>query len=80
MSAVIEKLKASADSSTGGTEGVIKDPDLAVYNPAAKGAYNQADDAATLTEDDIWTYDGDAATETECLKLGGGHATRAYVK
>lgn len=77
----VTKLKARTDvPSSGGTQGVIKDPEFAVYNPAAKGAYNEADDATSLTEDDIWTFTGDAASVTECLRLGGGHATRAYVK
>ncbi|HEX3135155.1 MAG TPA: hypothetical protein VHX44_16440 [Planctomycetota bacterium] len=77
----VSKLKADRTvPSTGGTEGVVKNPEFAVYNPAAKGAYDQADDATGLTPDDIWTFTGDAAAVTECLKLGGGHAVRAYVK
>jgi prepilin-type N-terminal cleavage/methylation domain-containing protein len=76
----VTKLKASDKPSSGGTEGVIKNPEFAVYNPAAKGGYLQKDDDSPLLDDDIWTHKDDAATQEECLRLGGGHATRAYLK
>jgi prepilin-type N-terminal cleavage/methylation domain-containing protein len=76
----VTKLKASTDASSGGTVGIISNPNFAVYNPAAKGGYAQMDTDSPLIEDNIWTYNDDAASETECLRLGGGHAVRAYVK
>jgi len=76
----VTKLKAERTAGAGETVGVVKNPDFPVYNAAAKGAYNEEDDAASLTPDNIYSFAGDAATIDECLKLGGGHAVRAFVK
>jgi prepilin-type N-terminal cleavage/methylation domain-containing protein len=78
----VTKLKADKTAAPSGTKtkGVITDPNRSVFNPAAKGAWNEADDAATQTPDDIWTASGDAEDLTECFKPGGGHAVRAFVK
>ena len=78
----VKQLKADkVDAPSGSvTTGVITDPNRSVYNPDAKGAWDEDDDATTLTKDDIWTPVGDAENEEDCLKPGGGHAVRAYVK
>jgi prepilin-type N-terminal cleavage/methylation domain-containing protein len=78
----VKKLKADRTDAPSGTatSGVITDPNRSVYNPDAKGAWNQEDDETNLTKDDIWTSAGDAERPEDCLKPGGGHAIRAYVK
>jgi prepilin-type N-terminal cleavage/methylation domain-containing protein len=77
----VTKLKAEKNTpSAGGTFGVITNPNLAVYNAAAKGRWDQEDDEATQDPDDIWSSVGDAMNPDYCLRPGGGHAVRAYVK
>lgn len=77
----VSKLKSSKDANDGATLGVVTSkPEFAVYNPAAKGGFDEADESATLTEDNIYSSTKDAKDEQECLKVGGGHATRAYIK
>jgi prepilin-type N-terminal cleavage/methylation domain-containing protein len=76
-------LKEDRTSSiTNDTMGVLGVPLYAVYNPDAKGAYNQPDEtaAASLTKDNIFDTVGDAAAPTETLVPGGGHATRACIR
>ncbi len=72
--------KTATPGAGGTTKGVITDPSRSVFNPAAKGAWNEEDDDATQTKDDIWTPAGDAENPEDCLKPGGGHAIRSYVK
>jgi prepilin-type N-terminal cleavage/methylation domain-containing protein len=78
----VKKLKAQKTPLVPGeTRGAIKaTPDKAVHNPDAKGAYNEDDDAAALTPDNIFDRVGDAMDTAECLMPGGGHAKRAFVK
>jgi prepilin-type N-terminal cleavage/methylation domain-containing protein len=75
-------LKADTVALTGETMGVLAAPGYAVYNPDAKGAYNEADNlaAGALMKDNIFTFAGDAATEAETLIPGNGHAVRACIR
>jgi prepilin-type N-terminal cleavage/methylation domain-containing protein len=51
-----------------------------VNNPDAKGAWNEADDAAMLTKDNIMDAGMDAMSPTDCFKPGNGHPVRASIK
>ena len=64
----------------GETQGVLAVVPKAVYNPEAKGAYNQLDEASPLTPDNIFDSVGDAATALETLIPGNGHAVRACIR
>jgi prepilin-type N-terminal cleavage/methylation domain-containing protein len=79
----VKKLKAEKTGTVAApkTTGVVKDPNKPVYNPDAKGAWNQEDDAADLKPDDIFSGTDDAETPTDdCFKPGAAHAIRALVK
>ena len=75
-------LKADSVALPGETMGVLGVPGYAVFNPDAKGAFDQADDlaASALTKDNIFTFTGDAANAAETLIPGNGNATRACIR
>ncbi len=82
----VKKLKAETVAPIGSpevTEGgsLTASTTKSVFNPDAKGAFDQADDvtANLLTKDNIFDANKDAMTATECRTPGGGHPLRAYL-